>query len=141
MIYSTAYYLDEEYTMLKLKQDHSELVVLSVLAEGPSYGYAISKDIAARSDGHFKLTASGMYPLLTKLEKNSLVTTSWEEVKASGSDPDSNGRRRKWYTLSAKGHKHLTKRIELHRQLQSILDGFVQGTSSEQSETQTGLAG
>jgi PadR family transcriptional regulator len=126
--------------MLKLKQDHSELVVLSVLAEGPSYGYAISKDIAARSEGHFKLTASGMYPLLTRLEKDGLVTTSWEEVKAASADPDSNGRRRKWYTLSTKGQRHLTKRIELHRQVQSILDGFVQGTSNNLPDTQAGLA-
>jgi len=115
--------------MLTLKQDHSELVVLSVLAIAPSYGYAISKDIAARSDGHFKLSPSGMYPLLTKLEKSGLVTTSWEEVKAAGADPDSTGRRRKWYTLSAKGHKQLARRIELHRQTQSILDGFVSQTT------------
>lgn len=114
--------------MLTLKQDHSQLVVLSVLASGPSYGYAISKDIAARSDGHFKLTPSGMYPLLTKLEKLGLVTTSWEEVKAEGADPDSSGRRRKWYTLSAKGHKQLARHIEQHRQVQSILDGFVSQT-------------
>jgi PadR family transcriptional regulator len=124
----------EEPTMLTLKQDHSELVVLSVLAIGPSYGYAISKAIAARSDGHFKLSPSGMYPLLTKLEKNGLVTTSWEEVKAAGADPDSTGRRRKWYTLSPKGHKQLARRIELHRQTQSILDGFVS------QSTQSGLA-
>lgn len=114
--------------MLTLKQDHSQLVVLSVLAAGPSYGYAISKDVASRSDGHFKLTPSGMYPLLTKLEKLGLVTTSWEEVKAEGADPDSSGRRRKWYTLSAKGHKQLARHIEQHRQVQSIIDGFVSQT-------------
>tara|TARA_R110002072_G_scaffold42064_16_gene118337 strand:+ start:31598 stop:31978 length:381 start_codon:yes stop_codon:yes gene_type:complete len=114
--------------MLTLKQDHSELVVLSVLAQGPSYGYAISKDIAARSEGNFKLSPSGMYPLLTKLEKLGLVTTNWEEVKAAGADPDSTGRKRKWYTLSPKGHKQLAKRIELHAQMQSILNGFVSPT-------------
>ena len=111
--------------MLHLKQDHSTLVVLSVLADGPSYGYAISKAIAAKSDGHFKLTASGMYPLLTKLEKQGLVTTSWEEVKAEGADPEATGRRRKWYTLAPKGHKQLARHIEAHRQMQSLIDAFV----------------
>ncbi len=123
--------------MLTLKQDNSELVVLSVLAQGPSYGYAIGKDIAARSDGHFQLSASGMYPLLTKMEKNGLVTTDWEEVKAAGADPESSGRRRKWYTLSPKGHKQLARRIEIHRQVQSILDGFVLPASG--TMTQGGL--
>lgn len=116
--------------MLNLKQDHSTLVVLSVLADGPSYGYAISKAIAAKSDGHFKLTASGMYPLLTKLEKQGLVTTSWEEVKAEGADPESSGRKRKWYDLSPKGHKQLAKHIEAHRQMQSLIDAFVSPASS-----------
>ncbi len=111
--------------MLNLKQDHSTLVVLSVLADGSSYGYAISKAIASRSDGHFQLTPSGMYPLLTKLEKQGLVTTSWEEVKAVGADPDASGRKRKWYSLSPKGHKQLERHIEAHRQMQRLIDSFV----------------
>ena len=119
--------------MLTLKQDHSTLIVLSVLADGPSYGYAISKAIAAKSDGHFKLTPSGMYPLLTKLEKQGLVTTSWEEVKAEGADPDATGRRRKWYTLSPKGHKQLAKHIEANRQMQALLDAFVAPAVNDQN--------
>ncbi|MFG0246151.1 MAG: PadR family transcriptional regulator [Phycisphaerales bacterium JB052] len=119
--------------MLALKQDHSTLIVLSVLADGPSYGYAISKAIAAKSDGHFKLTPSGMYPLLTKLEKQGLVTTSWEEVKAQGADPDATGRRRKWYTLSPKGHKQLAKHIEANRQMQALLDAFVAPAINDQN--------
>jgi len=119
--------------MLTLKQDHSTLIVLSVLADGPSYGYAISKAIAAKSDGHFKLTPSGMYPLLTKLEKQGLVTTSWEEVKAEGADPDATGRRRKWYTLSHKGHKQLAKQIETHKQMQSLIDAFVMPATNAES--------
>ena len=119
--------------MLTLKQDHSTLIVLSVLADGPFYGYAISKAIAAKSDGHFKLTASGMYPLLTKLEKQGLVTTSWEEVKAEGADPDATGRRRKWYTLSPKGHKQLAKHIEANRQMQALLDAFVAPAVNDQN--------
>ncbi len=111
--------------MLHLKQDHSELVVLSVLAEDPSYGYAISKEIAARSQGHFKLSPSAMYPLLTKLEKQGLVTTSWEEIKSRSSDPDATGRKRKWYTISPKGSKRLTQHIENQQRVLKILNGFV----------------
>jgi PadR family transcriptional regulator PadR len=111
--------------MLNLKQDHSTLVVLSVLADGPSYGYAISKAIAAKSDGHFKLTASGMYPLLTKLEKQGLVSTSWEEVKAEGADPDATGRRRKWYTLTERGHESFDELVKSYVCVQSRLRGFL----------------
>lgn len=117
--------------MLHLKQDHSELVVLSVLAEGSSYGYAISKEIASRSEGHFKLSPSGMYPLLTKLEKQGLVTTSWEEIKSRSSDPDATGRKRKWYTLSPKGSKRLTLHIENQQRVLKILNGFVPASLRE----------
>ena len=119
--------------MLNLKQDHSTLVVLSVLADGSSYGYAISKAIAAKSDGHFKLTPSGMYPLLTKLEKQGLVSTSWEEVKAASADPNASGRKRKWYTLSPKGRKQLDKHIEAHQQMQSLIDAFVSASASTEN--------
>jgi DNA-binding PadR family transcriptional regulator len=111
--------------MLTLKQDHSELVVLAVLAEAPSYGYAISKAVAARSDGHFKLGPSNLYPLLTRLEKQGLVTTDWEEVKADTADPDAEGRKRKWYRLSPKGQKRLAQHIEALHRAQSILNAFV----------------
>lgn len=121
--------------MLHLKQDHSEFVVLSVLAEGSSYGYAISKEIAARSEGAFKLSASAMYPLLTKLEKQGLVTTSWEEIKAQGADPDSSGRKRKWYTLSAKGTKRLAQHIENQRRVLKILSAFAPDTLTSEAGT------
>lgn len=111
--------------MLTLRQDHSELVVLAVLADAPSYGYAISKGVAARSQGHFRLGPSNLYPLLTRLEKQGLVTTDWEEVKADDAHPDAVGRKRKWYRLSPKGRKCLTQHVDALRRTQSILDAFL----------------
>lgn len=111
--------------MLSLKPDHSELVVLAVLAEAPSYGYAISKAVAARSEGHFKLGPSNLYPLLTRLEKQGLVETDWEEVKADTADPQAEGRRRKWYRLSPKGRRRLDQHIEAYRRTQALLNAFV----------------
>ncbi|MEM9373083.1 MAG: PadR family transcriptional regulator [Planctomycetota bacterium] len=116
--------------MLSLKPDHSELVVLAILGEAPSYGYSISKAVAARSDGHLKLAPSNLYPLLTRLEKQGLVSTSWEEVKSESADPDAGGRKRKWYRLSAKGRKRLAQHVASMRQMQDILDSFVQNSGA-----------
>ena len=74
------------------------------------------------------LASNGLQVLLTKLEKQGLVTTSWEEVKTEGADPDASGCKRKWYTLSPKGRKQLDKHIEAHKQMQSLLDNFLSGT-------------
>jgi len=109
----------------QLKPDHYELLVLSVMAEGQTYGYAISKAVTLRSEGLFSIGPSQLYPLLKKLEKQGLVTASWEEVKAEGTEPEASGRRRKWYVLSPKGRKRLTQRIEAHRRFTAIIESFI----------------
>ena len=115
----------------QLTPDHTELVILSLLRDGPSYGYAISKLVTARSDEAFKIGPSQLYPLLTKLEKQGLVETDWEEIKAKSSGPDDAGRRRKWYRLSAKGQKRLQQRIEAHQRFTSLINGFIAGAGAE----------
>ncbi len=115
----------------RLTPQHAELLVLSVLSESPSYGYAIAKHIAAHSENAFKLPPSQLYPLMTKLEKQGLVSTSWEEVHAEGKsgegDDDAPGRRRKWYRLSDKGQKRLAQRVEAHRRFTALIENFIPG--------------
>ena len=47
----------------------ADLVVLSVLADAPLYGYAITKRVAAQSGGTMKLGPGVLYPLLHQLER------------------------------------------------------------------------
>lgn len=119
-----------------LKSDSMELVVLAVLADGPQYGYAITKQVGARSGGEIKLSPGVLYPLLSLLEKQGLITSMWEEVRAEraeGADAgegvaaSGRGRRRKWYKLSAKGTKRLAQRIEAHRAHQRMIESFLPG--------------
>lgn len=112
-------------------RDHATLVVLSLLAEGARYGYSLSKEASERSGGKVRLTPGVLYPLLKELEGDGLVLTSWEEIKADGSDPDADGRRRKWYRLSAKGRKQLTRQIEAHRAYREVIDAFLGDAPAE----------
>jgi PadR family transcriptional regulator PadR len=111
----------------RLTPEHAELVVLSVLAEGSSYGYAITKAVAATSDGAFAIGPAKLYPLLTKLEQRGLVTTTWEEVKAETAEADAKGRRRKWYRLSAKGKRRHEQAVEAHRRFTALIENFIGG--------------
>ena len=70
-------------------------LVLGILAEGESYGYAISKRVTELSDGELDWADGMLYPLLHRLERLALVEASWS------SSPS--GRRRKQYRLSARG--------------------------------------
>jgi len=78
-----------------------EMLVLEVIAQGPSYGYEISQTVAARSDGVFELKEGTLYPALHRLERKKLLRAVWREA---------DGRRRKYYELTDAGRVELTAR-------------------------------
>jgi DNA-binding PadR family transcriptional regulator len=120
----------------ELVRQHADLLVLSVLADGAQYGYAISKEVASRSDSRIRLTPGVLYPLLHKLEKQKLLLASWDEVRAETSDVDG-GRKRKWYRLSAKGRRKLEQRIVSHRATQNLIETFIPDARAGGSEAAT----
>jgi len=75
-------------------KNHLELLVLTALKSGPGHGYSIIRAIRERSGGEFELLEGSLYPVLHRLERNRLVTSSWTEV---------GGRKRRVYRLSRKG--------------------------------------
>ena len=70
-------------------------LVLAILAEGESYGYAILKRVRALSGGELQWTDGMLYPLLHRLRRLGYVTTEWR------TPPE--GRRRQYYTLTDDG--------------------------------------
>src|SRR3954452_23593458 len=74
-------------------------LVLAILAEGDSYGYAIIKRVAELSGGHLQWTDGMLYPVLHRLERNGLVAAKWGESET--------GRRRKYYRLTKEGRAEL----------------------------------
>ena len=122
----------------ELRPDDGELFVLSVLADGAQYGYAITKAVAARSEGEIRLTPGVLYPLLAKLEGQGLITSSWETVTSERNDDPSSGRRRKWYRLSAKGKRRLEQRVESHRAYLEMIQAFISGHGRSAGEEAAG---
>lgn len=115
-----------------IPRDSSELVILSLLADGAMYGYAISKEVNSRTDGRMKLAPGVLYPLLRQLEAEGLVATEWEEVKSERAPGSADGRKRKWYKLSAKGRKRLDQRILAHRAYAALIDTFIGAPRAEE---------
>src|SRR5690349_3140480 len=77
-------------------------LVLGILADGESYGYAILKRVNELSGGRMTWTDGMLYPLLHRLERLGHVQASWGESET--------GRRRKVYALTATGHDALAER-------------------------------
>lgn len=76
-------------------------LVLAILDEGESYGYAILKRIDELSGGAMEWTDGMLYPLLHRLDRLGYVEARWNE--ASG------GRRRRYYRITPAGRKALAE--------------------------------
>ena len=76
-------------------------LVLAILADGESYGYAILKRVRELSDGELEWTDGMLYPLLHRLHRLGYVITEWR------SPPE--GRRRRYYAITAEGHAALAE--------------------------------
>ena len=90
-------------------------LVLAILAEGDSYGYAIIKRVAELSGGHLQWTDGMLYPVLHRLERQGCVVAKWSESE--------NGRRRKYYRITKDGRTQLAAQ----RQQWQVVDGTLRG--------------
>ena len=74
-------------------------LVLAILAEGESYGYAILKQVRELSGGELEWTDGMLYPLLHRLLRLGYVTTEWRTPPR--------GRRRRYYAITDDGRAAL----------------------------------
>jgi DNA-binding MarR family transcriptional regulator len=95
-------------TCMKLPKDlvaaSAVPLVLSLLAEGESYGYALLRRIRELSSGELAWTEGMLYPVLHRLEEQGHIASRWEESDA--------GRRRKYYRLTEAGQRVLQEQKE-----------------------------
>jgi len=74
----------------------ADLLVLSILADGPRWGYSIQRRLEQVTGE--TLSAGSLYPLLHRLEADGLIRADWDQTKA---------RPRKHYHLTPAGEKKL----------------------------------
>lgn len=79
-------------------------LVLGILAEGESYGYAILKQVSELSGGHLEWTDGLLYPLLHRLERLGHVESVWRQAEGE--------RRRKYYRITPSGTAELAAQRE-----------------------------
>jgi PadR family transcriptional regulator PadR len=84
-------------------------IVLAILAEDASYGYAILKRVRDLSGGRLEWTDGMLYPVLHRLERLGHVEARWAVGES--------GRRRKYYRITQRGRTQLA---EERRQWQAV---------------------
>jgi PadR family transcriptional regulator len=79
-------------------------LVLGILARGESYGYAILAEVRELSGGQLEWKDGMLYPVLHRLEDQGWVVGSMRD------SPE--GRRRRYYRLTAAGRRRLAEHRE-----------------------------
>src|SRR5262249_21538744 len=83
----------------ELQQGALDLLILTIVSRGPLHGWAISRQIRATSNEVLEVHQGSLYPALDRLEERGWLLSEW------GISPE--GRRAKFYRLSAAGRKQL----------------------------------
>src|SRR3990170_8748433 len=76
-------------------------LVLAILAEGDSYGYAILKRVSELSGGQLQWTDGMLYPVLHRLERQGHIEGKWGTSET--------GRKRKYYRITEPGRAQLAE--------------------------------
>jgi len=102
-------------------------LVLAILAEGDSYGYAILKRVRELSGGELEWTDGMLYPVLHRLERSALIEARWDQAES--------GRRRKYYQITQAGREHLDEERRQWRTVDQALRNVWSGMAESVSTT------
>jgi transcriptional regulator len=103
-----------------LLQGTLDLLILKTLALGRLHGWGISKRIRQISDGVLEVNQGSLYPALYRLEDRGLIESEW------GVSPE--GRRAKFYDLTASGRKALKTERETWRLFSGAVESILDAT-------------
>ena len=76
-----------------------DVLVLRSLTFGPRHGFGVLRWISERTDDVVRVEEGSLYPALYRMERDGWIDSEW-----SVSDQ---GRRAKFYAITAKGRRHL----------------------------------
>jgi DNA-binding PadR family transcriptional regulator len=82
----------------------TEPLILSLLAKGESYGYALIQEVKRLSGDKIEWTDGMLYPVLHRMEREGWIQSRWGEAET--------GRKRKYYSLKASGKRALKEQRE-----------------------------
>lgn len=87
----------------ELLKGSTDMIVLSLLENENMYGYQMIKELSKKSEKVFEFQEGTLYPILHGLEEKNYITSYWE---------NSGSKKRKYYTITKEGKKHLKEKKE-----------------------------
>jgi transcriptional regulator len=103
----------EEKNRVTLLQGTLDVLILRILIFGPEHGQGIARAIQLNSEDVLLVDHGALYPALQRLEAQDWISAEW--------GVSSNNRKARFYTLTAKGRKHLTQETGRWRKLATAM--------------------
>ena len=107
----------EERALSQMRRGTLEFCVLAILSRGERYGFDLVKQLST-IDG-MVTTEGTIYPLLTRLRKDGLVSSSWAESPK--------GPPRRYYSITEKGERALARFTEDWKRFSTSVDQLLEG--------------
>ncbi|MDT2826898.1 MAG: PadR family transcriptional regulator [Enterococcus viikkiensis] len=96
---------------------YNDVIILSVLKEGDSYGYAVSQKIREISQSIYVIKETTLYSAFNRLEKNDYIRSYPGEV--------THGKKRTYYQITDKGLTFLAEKREEWQQTKKVVNRFM----------------
>ncbi len=103
-----------------LLQGTLDLLVLKILALGPTHGWDITQRIQQISEDVLRVNQGSLYPALHRLEASGWIAAEWGETE--------NNRRAKYYRLTAAGRRQLADERETWARFSGAVERILQTT-------------
>jgi len=97
-----------------------DLLVLKALTLQPMHGWGIGQRIQDISKGQLEVNQGSLYPALQRLEHKGLINSDWDITE--------NGRRARYYRLTAAGKRVLGQELESWRRFTAAIELVIRAT-------------
>jgi len=120
VLYETQYFAKERISLngqaaaSGLISGYIDTILLKIISAGDCYGYSISKTIIYITNSSCEIKEATLYSGLRRLESEKLIASYWGD--------ESQGGRRKYYTLTQKGNENLAENIHKWDMTKSLMD-------------------
>ena len=96
---------------------YNDTIILSLLIEGDSYGYEISRNIRSITNEQYIMKETTLYSAFTRLEKNGYIESYYGE--------ETQGKRMTYYRITPEGIKYYREKCEEWELTKKVINKFV----------------
>ncbi len=96
---------------------YNDTIILSLLLQGDSYGYEISKNIKTITNEEYVIKETTLYSAFNRLEKNGFIEAYFGD--------ETFGKRRTYFRITPKGREFYKEKCEEWKLTKNVINRFI----------------